>query len=939
MKKQIQIRAFLAVLFFIPAFVLFSCKSTPKEPEVKKVDDKKTIQELILSGQTEEAKNFFQLKSDVNAVDENGNTVLHASALIDDGDLVSFFLHKGANPELKNHDGDTALHIAIKHKSLNAARIIANTDGAIFARDGRGKTALDLALESGETFYDIMITTITGGMRDGKNRSLVHYIVEREDSKALDFAISRKMPLSVIDDSGTTPLSIAYSRTNSLKSVEIASKLLLAGAKPLRENFSYFEDAVILRTISMRFDGGQTPLHLASIYGHTAITDWAIQNKAIINAKDMLGSTPLHEACRYGNIDSINLLLKAGADPNASDSLGKTPLHLFYETKDKKTIYETLLKNGANPNAKDMYGDTPLHVASINGFDVSILEILASYGADINERNKQGNTPLSLAVNKENKDHVTFYISKKGDIHAEDISNNSPLSKALSLKTPISVELLKILIQENNIHSRDSFGNTALHLACEHNASAEKMQYLIKLTKDVDARNKNGDTALLIALKKNRRQLGELLIAKNADVFSTNNENYSPLRIALEAGGERQEWLLNSEIIKAKDGVGNTALHYAAEWKLDNAVATLLEKGSNPNIQNTNGETALFNAVKADASTTIALLARHGGNVNARDYLGNTSLHACIQYNAKDAAQRLVQLNAQVDAKNFAGKTPLSLASRSNNVALANLLLNSGADVNAFDVTGKTILMDAILSGRTEIVQLLLKRGASPIQQEMYGRNALHEVAETGNADLIALIQEKGGNPLAQDFYGQTPFSIIMKRNPSLVRQLLGTNRYLVDTNGNSPLHIALEENASLDILNTLLEMRYPVSARNKNGTTPLFIAIQKNQKAAAKLLLVNGASIFIANNEGESPLSIALKRQTGKTLDEQLLDIVKHTKERHDHAGEAILHYAARLANVDTVKNLLAIGLNKEERSIAGERPYDVAVRWNRPEVAELLK
>ena len=707
----------------------------------------------------------------------------------------------------------------------------------------------------------------------------------------------------------------------------------------LRENFSYFEDAVILRSISLRFEDGQTPLHLASIFGHTAIAEWALENKATINAKDILGSTPLHEACRYGNIPIIKLLLESGADVNAADSLGKTPLHLVYESENRAYIYDLLLKNKANPNAKDMYGDTALHIASINNFEISVLETLTSYGADVNERNKQGNTPLSLAVNKENKEHLAFYISKHGDIHAEDISSISPLSKALSLDSPLSYELLKILITKDNSNSRDSFGNTAIHLACEYNASAEKMQYLVSLTKDVDARNKNGDTALFIAVKKNRKALGEILLAKNADIFSTNNEHYSPLRIALEAGAERQEWLINSEIVKAKDSVGNTALHYAAEWKLDNAIALLLEKGANPNAENTNGESALFNAIKSDSSSSITLLVKNKADINKRDYLGNTPLHASVRYEAKDAAEKLIALKASIDAKNFAGKTSLSLAARSNRIAMANLLIESGADTNAFDVTGKTILMDAINSGKSEIVNLLLKKGASPMQQEMYGRNAFHEVAETGNSEMIALIQEKAGNPLVQDFYGKTPFSIIAEKNPELIPTILGNNRFLVDTHGNNPLHIALEQNASIIVLDTLIKMQYPVNARNKFGVTPLFIAVEQNKKNAVQELLLRGASIFLSNNEGESPISMALARQNANNLDEVLMNMVNYAKETKDHAGEGILHYAARIANVETVKNLLATGLNKEERSNAGERAYEVALRWDRREIADLLK
>jgi ankyrin repeat protein len=155
MKKHLY-----TIAFFTLSLFLLSCVTKPK----------KTIQEMILSGETEEAKVFFQLKSDVNAIDKDGNTVLHAAAIIDDADLVTFFIHKGAHTALKNFSGDTPLHTAIKNKSIQAAKIIATADGAIFSRDGDGKSALSLGLENDSLFYDALISTKTGQMRDSKTR-------------------------------------------------------------------------------------------------------------------------------------------------------------------------------------------------------------------------------------------------------------------------------------------------------------------------------------------------------------------------------------------------------------------------------------------------------------------------------------------------------------------------------------------------------------------------------------------------------------------------------------------------------------------------------------------------------------------------------------------------------------------------------------------------
>lgn len=935
-KKAFFSAAAVVMLLLYTSCASFQTKTEKKAEEpVQQKKSTQTIQQMILSGKSSEAKELFQAKIDINSMDEDGNTALHAAAQINDSELVTFLIYKGANTELKNHQGDTPLHLSLKNDGKESAKILAAADGTIFARDGQNKTALEIAAQKGPDYYDIIITTKTGQMRDVNGRSLVHYLVEWENTEALNYAIQKKIPLSVEDNGGISPLSLALGSNKSLKRVEIAASLLMANAAPLRGYYSYFEDSVKTRNPSLRFDDGQTPLHFASIFGHTAIVQYLLDRGAQTKAKDILGSTPLHEACRYGQTDIVQILLESGSDPDSQDSLGKSPMHLVIETSKRTAIYKLLLSHKANPNAKDMYGDTPLHIATMNGMDMQVLQMLQQYGADVNGRNKQGITPLALAIDRQRKEHVEFFAKQGADIHAEDMQGTSPLSRVLSSdQNATMLELLQILVNAQNISSRDSYGNTALHLAVENNASIEQVKYLLSLTSDVDTRNKNGDTALYIAVQKNRRGIGELLLAKRADVFSSNNDNYSPLRLALAAGGEVQEWILTSEVIKSADGTGNTPLHYAGEWKLDNAASVLLEKGANPNAQNANGETPLFNAVKSDTTTTIELLVKNKADKEARDYLGNTPLHACVRWDAKNSAMKLIQLKADLNAQNLAGKTPLSQAARSSRIAMVNLLLDSGANIDAYDATGRTVLMDAIQSGNAAIVSLLLRKGASPLVQEMYGRNAYHEAADSGNIELISLVQKAGGNPLSRDAHGTTPFSLVLGKDNEVLKSVLGTNPRLIDSDGNTPLHIAIEKKASSSVLAQLLSMEFPVNTRNRDGVTPLVTAAKYGMKEHVQLLLEKGADIYLTDNEGDCALSIALTKQTA------LLDsMVKTSAQKTDIAGEGILHYAARLADTAVLQKVLGMGLDRQARNISGETPRDIAVRWQKTEAAELLR
>ena len=106
------------------------------------------------------------------------------------------------------------------------------------------------------------------------------------------------------------------------------------------------------------------------------------------------------------------------------------------------------------------------------------------------------------------------------------------------------------------------------------------MEYIVNLSPEINARNRNGDTPLSLAVQRNIRKAGEFLLGRGADIFSANNDNYSPLRMVLEDTRNTRSWFLTSQVIKATDGSGNTPLHYAAEWAQPDAVMLLVEKGA-----------------------------------------------------------------------------------------------------------------------------------------------------------------------------------------------------------------------------------------------------------------------------------------------------------------------------------------------------------------------
>lgn len=909
------------------AFVLASCATTSHSVNQKEP----SVQELIKAGKNAEAMQMFASKSSLDAADEDGNTALHAAARYNDVKMAEFLIEKGASLDLKNKNNETPLLLAIKHKNTETAKILVDAGADIFARDAERKPALEIAMENPDVYNDIMITKKTGYAVDFDGKSIVHYFVINKNEAAVQLCIKKEIPLSVKDDDGKTPLAYAFDHAENAVSIRIAAALILANAEPVRGDFAYFEDAVRTHNMNLRSDDGQTPLHIAAISGHSGIVSYLVSNKAVLSVQDSAGSTPLHEAVRYGRADIVKTLLDGGADVNAKDRLGKTPILLIIPRPSQKQIYQILIEKKADVSAKDSFGDTPLHNATLNASDEEILEMLIKNGASCNERNKQGVTPLAIAVERADSKQIVFFAKQGADINARDNKGQTPLTRAFEHDG-----ILKLLVNEHNVNMHDSFGNTPLHIALLNNANTSDIEYLLSVGADENARNQNGDSVLYAAIKNDNRDAVALLLARGADVFATNSENDSPLRLAFKSGGEKQQWLLAPAVINATDGNKNTPLHYAASWELGDAVSALIVKGASVNAANSSGETPLFSAIQTDNPKIVKELLDNGANVNAHDNLGNTPLHHAVSWNANKAADILFKHNAEIDAKNVSGKTPLAFAARTGKLQIAQMLVNAGAYVDSTDATGKPVITDAIERIKADIAEMLIKNGANVQIQDMYGSNPYHEAAKTRNITLINLVRNAGANPLSRDSYGNTPFSILIKDSDTLINAVLGEQLTLMDTDGNTPIHIAVETKAAPAVMQMLIDKGYPINQRNGKGLTPLLEAITMKQTALAAVLLQNDADPFIFDNAGENAATAALQRGNEAVLD----TLLETTGNSQDFQGETILHYAAKTATPETIKKLLSRDMDKTIKNRDGETPYAVAVRWKRDaDILALLK
>jgi ankyrin repeat protein len=358
--------------------------------------------------------------------------------------------------------------------------------------------------------------------------------------------------------------------------------------------------------------------------------------------------------------------------------------------------------------------------------------------------------------------------------------------------------------------------------------------------------------------------------------------------------------------------------------------------GADIEAQNATGETPLFPAVKYNAPSTIRALTANGAILDRRDKLGNSALHAAVRWNAKNAGETLIALGVDIDAYALNGKTALHDAVRLGVTDLELLLTKNGANINARDAEGNTPLMEAITGGFSAPAERLVALGADVSARNITGDTPLHLAVKMNRLDLSATLLKLGASIHARNSQGQTPFRFALVTSPQMVSLLLADNRvFLPDDDGLSPLHVAIRDKSPIAMIQAIIEQKARLSSVDSAGKTPLRLAVDQENWTLAKLLAEAGSDVFSEAGDGKSPATIALAK--GKNAIDALFSGV--AVKAFDRTRNTILHYAAQLATAEAINQLLTLGADKYAKNISGETPAEVASRWKRPDIANILR
>ena len=243
--------------------------------------------------------------------------------------------------------------------------------------------------------------------------------------------------------------------------------------------------------------------------------------------------------------------------------------------------------------------------------------------------------------------------------------------------------ILEALKKGADPNARDDKGNTALIIISSDTLwghEQDVLNALLKAKGDIEAKNQDGQTPLMIAAANDRFSFVKMLIDAGAKVNAKDTDAWTPLMYAAINDSNASADLL----IKAKadlenaDTKGYTALMIALDRGRGSIAEKLLEAGAKWPAKSPSGLSTVVSSVfgRDLKGVRLALDPARKPDVNSRDEDGWPAVSIAAYNDDRQIVMELLRAGADTSLKDKDGKTALDRATENENKEVAAILSN-----------------------------------------------------------------------------------------------------------------------------------------------------------------------------------------------------------------------------------------------------------------------
>ncbi|GAB1599554.1 rabankyrin-5-like, partial, partial [Argonauta hians] len=809
--------------------------------------------------------------------------------------------------------------------------------------DTRGDIPLDLALQSRQESVAQLLVKHRADVnrKDHTGHSLLHKAIKRGDSFSAIFLIQNKADINATTHlDQECPLHMVATATTTTT------------------------------TTTTSGDSTTTTATTATASGDTTTTTPTNNNNSDTTTTTTTTTTD-------GMAQVCNELLLNGANPNTQSTEGSTPLHRAVQSRNRP-VFDVLLKHGGlNLELKNVDGQTALWLALQHG-DVEGGsgggggEGKPNYGDDsFSARLLKAGSSVN-AINSDTGDSLLMQTARAGNGHAGIfLADHGALVNHVNIK-----------------------GETALHIACSQGLCS-LAGALLEKGANPNAQTVESPPSALQQLLLPSAPSSSLSASSSSSSQASHHQLSSTTTV-----DHTTTMTTASQALYAEDRGGGgeggggggggggvtvgrqTPLHLAILYKYEDIVELFLQhkakhmntsQGSEPtNTTNTNTMAIVpnFNLKDSEGQSSLGLtlwgglhqmairLLSAGANINETNVEGLTLLHQALH--KQDVVSALFLLDHHVDTTILTpdGDTPLQLSIKRHLPVIVESLCAGGVNLNVVDREGKCPLWLALDSGQEDIAHILVKHGCDvdmwsegPDQcQQTLLHQAIDENNEAVSCFLIRSSCDKNsprkpgpngeGGEEARD--GQTPLHLSCAWGLELVVQCLmehGADVNIQDSDGNCPLHIAIQNQHSVIISLLLAHPNLHLTLRNSQGLSPFAVAMTtKDNKAAQAILNREPSAAEQTDNKGRNFLHTAIM---SGDIESVLFLISVHADVNsrvQDSQHYTALHLAVMALSEIITRNLILAGADVNERTPHGESALHLSAMHDSPNMVMAL-
>lgn len=564
-------------------------------------------------------------------------------------------------------------------------------------------------------------------------------------------------------------------------------------------------------------------------------------------------NTSLINAVRNEALEQTTLLLEKNPDLSKVDKKGYSALHYSILNEDKK-IFDLLIDAGSSVNYKNSL--LFISLKSNNYFT----NVLLDKKIKINSFNDENQTPLIVAVKNGNDDIVERLLSLKPNISHKDIYGYRAIDYAFMNN---SIDLAPGLY---NKRWSNSTKNKIYEEAIQFH-SIDALEFLLDRGFSANYKFKNGDSALISAIKNFQTDKFELLLNRGAKVDRVDSEGNTPLMHSIIMGNQVY-------------------------------VDFLLEYGANIHFTNKKGEDALTLALEKDNPDidTIIALIDLGADIDLVSPSGKSALNLAAGRGFSDEIQYLIESNADINITDKSGDTPLTLAAKNGYLSISETLIKNGADINHLNTSFESPLSIAKESKNLDLKKLFILKGARGLSQNVLVklsdsikdedyvtvRNSLKFGHESGHLSLdefplLKFAANSESDELIdillkdKNTYKDLLIHSTKSDNLNVVKFLVNQGIDLTDKTVASQVLITAMESGSKKVFQYLLRNNISLDWVNNEGDSPVLIACEIGEVKMAMSLIEKGAKYDIENIKGYTALKVAEEKGYQILIEEML--------------------------------------------------------------------